>query len=55
MSAVLLLDVAVHILAACSSSQTVSGLLNGLESSAWIKHIHLILEVAVHAAKVRPV
>ena len=45
-------NVAIHIVAASSSSQTVSGLLNGLESSAWIKHIHLILEVAIFAAKV---
>ncbi|XP_064381922.1 myotubularin-related protein 6-like [Halichondria panicea] len=38
--------------AVCPPNQTVSGMLSGLESSGWLKHIHLILEVAVFTAKV---
>ncbi len=38
--------------AVCPPTQTVSGMLSGLESSGWLKHIHLIMEVAVFTAKV---
>ena len=38
--------------ATCSPSQTVSGFLSGLESSGWLRHIQLILECSIFAAKV---
>ena len=38
--------------ASISPKQTVSGFLSGLESSGWLKHIHLILEAAIFTAKV---
>ncbi len=39
--------------ATCSPSQSVSGFLTGLESSGWLRHIQLILECSIFAAKVR--
>lgn len=37
--------------ASCSPQQSVSGLLQGLESSGWLKHIHLILEASMFTVK----
>ena len=42
---------ALYNVASCSPVQTISGFLNGVESSGWMKHIHLILEASIFSAK----
>ncbi len=37
--------------ASCSPKESLSGFLTGIESSGWLKHVHLVLEASIFSAK----